>query len=148
MPAIADDDDDGDEGRGGAKKALRADCEHQANRQDLIGKERKKFVQACYKDGKHAKRRGENARPAATQPAQPAAQPATTAAPPPTSTAPAQPTATPTSPPPATTPAATPQPPKPVLTTEQKLQKCTEEAQRANTLGRARTQYIEKCMAR
>jgi hypothetical protein len=127
----------------GAAGRLRA----QANKQDLIGKERKKFVKECSKDGKRAKRRGETARPAATQPAQPAAKATTPAAPPP-STAPAQPAASSTSPPPATTPAATPQPPKPVLTTEQKLQKCTEEAQRANTLGRARTQYIEKCMAR
>ena len=145
VPAIADDDN---EGRSGENKALRADCERQANQQNLIGKQRKKFVKECAKEGKRAKRRGEErVGPAPAQPAQPAAQPATPAAAPPTSTAPAQTAPTPASPPPATNPAATPQPPKPVLTPEQKLAKCTEEAVRANTIGRARKQYIDKCMA-
>lgn len=153
MPAIADDDN---EGRGGEKKALRADCERQANQQNLIGKERRKFVKECSKEGKHAKRRGDGrgerrdviVRPAPTQPAQPATQPATPAAPPPATTTPPQPAATPASPPPATTPAATPQPPKPVLTAEQKRANCADEAKRANVLIPARKQYIDKCMAR
>lgn len=149
MPTIADDDNDDNEGRGGAKKALRADCERQANQQNLFGKERRKFVKECAKEGKHAKRRGERrdviVRPAPTQPA---TQPATPAAPPPAATVPAQPAATPASPPPATTPAATPQPPKPVLTAEQKRAACADEAKRANVSIPARKQYIDKCMAR
>lgn len=166
LPAIADDDDT--DAGGGEKKTPRAECERQANRQDLVGRERKKFIKECGKEGTHAKRRGEGrdqgAKPAVTQPAaaQPAAtapaptvatpaQPAATPAPPattPATTAPAQPTVTPAPPATATTPAAAPKPPKPVLTTEQKRLKCSEEAQRAKIALSDRKQFMDKCMAK
>lgn len=145
LPAIADDDDGND--RDSEKKTPRAECERQANRQDLVGRERKKFIKECDKDSRHAKRRGEardqGAKPAVTQPAQPA-----TTAPTPTVTVPAQPAATPAPPATATTPAAAPKPPKPVLTTEQKRLKCSEEAQRAKIALSDRKQFMDKCMAK
>jgi len=142
MPAIADDDN---QGRSGEKKALQADCERQANQRNLIGKERKNFVKECTKEGKRAKRRYE--KPAAAQPAQPAAQPATPAAAPPPAATPAQP-ATPAAPTqPAATPASPP-PPNPVLTTEQKRQKCTEEVIRNKVPPVLRESSINRCMQR
>ena len=116
LPAIADDDN---KGRAGVMKALRADCEREANQLNLVGKERKMFVKDCTKEGKHVNKRRrddrrdrdrhENGRPAAARPAQPAQPPA---APPPTTTAPAQPAP----PPPATTAPAQPAPPPPATT--------------------------------
>lgn len=158
IPAISADDN---KGRGNEKKALRADCERQANQQNLIGKERSKFVKECSKEGKHAKRHGkgrdEMARPAPpppqpATPATPAAPPAGTApaqpaATPPAATVPAQP-ATPAPPPPATIPAATPKPPNPVLTAEQKRANCADEAKRTNVPMLQRKQFVDKCMKR
>src|SRR6185436_270176 len=104
VPAIAADDN---KGRGSVKKALQADCERQANQQNLIGKERKKFVKNCSKEGKQAKGHTDRDRHVVPPPAQPAAQAASpTPAPAPAPAAPtpgpAQSSGTPTAP--ATTP--------------------------------------------
>ena len=50
FPVLADNHKEKDKGRAEEKKALRIECEHEANRQDLVGKERRKFVKDCAKD--------------------------------------------------------------------------------------------------
>jgi hypothetical protein len=140
VPAIAADN----KGLGSVKQALEADCERQANQQNLIGKQRKKFVKDCTKQAKQAQRRD---RIVPGQQAQPAAQPPV----PGPAQGPGTPTAPATSPPIGTAPAQTaaiPQPPKPGVTADQKRANCTAEAQRANVVISARKLYIEKCMAR
>jgi hypothetical protein len=104
--------------RGEEMKAHREQCERQANQQNLVGKERKKFLKQCGKgwhEGKRHDDRDAKVRPAPAQASPPATVPQAAQ---PSPQPPAAGTATPAPPP--TTPAAAPpaaQPPTQPVTT-------------------------------
>ena len=144
VPAIADDDK---EDRDNGKRAVVADCERQANKQNLIGKERKKFVKACSKEGGHGKRRDRVAAPPSSAPPQSTA-PVTPA--PATATVPAQPAGASTPPP--STPASqagtgTAAKPRTAPGSPERRVECEASPEYKKALLLKRKEVLEKCMS-
>jgi len=118
VPAFAGDRDDEES------------CGQQAKALGIKGNAREGFMKQCVSQLKAQRKQ-----PAAS-PAQPARAPGQT--PPPT----------PAPPRPATATAATPQPQKPALNTEQRRVKCADKAKRGNVPAAQRKQFMDKCMTR